>query len=147
MTLLRRAVTGALAGCAATLPMSAVMLVARRGGIMHRRQPPEEIVDRAATRAGIAADRDTIQPVAVASHFAFGAAAGALFGLLARGPRLARTGEGVAFGSAVWFVSYRGWLPELGLMPEGERDEPERQATMLVAHVVYGLALGAFAVR
>ena len=147
MRMLRRLAVGAVAGAAATLPMSAVMLGARRAELMRRRQPPEEIVDRAAQRAGIDADRSTIQPIAVVSHFAFGAAAGALFGALARGPRRARMAEGVAFGSAVWFVSYRGWLPELGLMPDGERDEPARQTTMLVAHVVYGLVLGACAVR
>ena len=145
--MLRRVLTGAAAGCAATLPMSAVMVASRRGEIMRRRQPPEEIVDRAARHVGIDADRSTLRPVAVVSHFAFGAAAGALFGVLARGPRLARMAEGVAFGSAVWFVSYRGWLPELGLMPDGERDEPARQSTMLVAHLAYGLVLGAFAVR
>jgi uncharacterized membrane protein YagU involved in acid resistance len=138
---------GAAAGAVATLPMSAVMLAARRADLMRRRQPPEEIVDRAAQHVGIDADRSTIQPVAVVTHFAFGAAAGALFGVLARGPRVARMAEGVAFGSAVWFVSYRGWLPELGLMPDGSRDEPARQTTMLVAHLAYGLVLGACAVR
>jgi hypothetical protein len=122
--------------------MSAVMLVARRTGVMRSRQPPEEIVERASRRAGLPAGRDEIRPVAAAAHVAFGAAAGAVFALFARGPRIVRLAEGTAFGVGVWFVSYRGWLPELGLMPEGTRDEPARQATMLVAHLVYGATLG-----
>jgi uncharacterized membrane protein YagU involved in acid resistance len=147
VTRLRRVLTGAVAGGAATVPMSAVMLAARRAHVMRSPQPPEEILERAAQRAGVPARRKDIRPLAVAAHLAFGAAAGAVFALLARGPRRARLVEGAAFGAGVWFVSYRGWLPELGLMPEGARDEPERQATMLVAHLVYGATLGAATVR
>jgi uncharacterized membrane protein YagU involved in acid resistance len=144
---MRRLLTGAVAGGAATVPMSAVMLAARRTRVMRSRQPPEEIVERASARAGLAAGPAELRPVAAAAHLAFGAAAGAVFALVARGPRIARLAEGLAFGAGVWFVSYRGWLPELGLMPDGARDEPERQATMLVAHLVYGAALGVVTVR
>ena len=120
------------------------MLAARRLGIMQRRQPPEVIVDEAVGAAGADADRGTVQAVAVAAHFAFGAAAGALFGSLARDP--CRPGSrGVGFGLLVWQVSYRGWIPRVGSMPHADRDEPGRRSTMFAAHVVYGATLGALA--
>jgi Family of unknown function (DUF6789)/Protein of unknown function (DUF1440) len=144
-TLPARALAGARAGLVATVPMSGVMLAARRLGIMQRRQPPEVMVDEAAGAAGADADRGTVQAVAVAAHFAFGAAAGALFGSLARGSMPARVAEGVGFGLLVWQVSYRGWIPRVGFMPHADHDEPGRRSTMFVAHVVYGATLGALA--
>ncbi len=46
------------------------------------------------------------------------------------------------FGSGIWVVSYWGWLPSLGILPPPDRDRVDRQASMLVAHLVFGLALG-----
>jgi len=49
----------------------------------------------------------------------------------------------VLAASLVWFVSYQGWVPALGLLPPAHRDRPGRPATMLIAHWVYGATLGA----
>jgi hypothetical protein len=136
---------GARAGVVATVPMSGLMLGARRLGIMRRRQPPEVMVDETAEAAGTDADRGTVQALAVAAHFVFGAAAGAVFGSLARGPAPARVAEGVGFGLLVWQVSYRGWIPKVGFMPHADVDEPGRRSTMVAAHAVYGAVLGALA--
>ena len=51
--------------------------------------------------------------------------------------------QGIVFGSAVWFVSYMGWVPALGLMPPPHRDRPGRQLVMVLAHWIYGATLGA----
>jgi hypothetical protein len=123
--------------------MSAVMLGARRLHVMRRRVPPEEIVEHAAEQADVDADRSAVQAAAVVAHFGFGAGAGALFGVVARGGRAAKVVEGVAFGLGVWTVSYRGWIPRAGLLAHASEDEPNRQATMIAAHVVYGAVLGA----
>ncbi|HET8778196.1 MAG TPA: DUF6789 family protein [Candidatus Limnocylindria bacterium] len=138
---------GFLGGLGATLIMSAVMLAARRAGVTPR-LPPDKIAE-----AGIEqvkdgpSDEDEETAVATVSHFAFGAGAGALYGgLTARAaplPLPVALAAGLAFGSAVWLVSYQGWVPALGIMPPASRDHPGRVATMVVAHWVFGAALGA----
>jgi uncharacterized membrane protein YagU involved in acid resistance len=81
-----------------------------------------------------------------ASHAGFGAGAGALYGATAWvWPPSVWTG--VLFGLAVWLVSYRGWIPALGLMPPPEQDAQGRTVTTAAAHVVYGATLGSMARR
>ncbi len=43
----------------------------------------------------------------------------------------------VLFGVVFWII------PLLGLMPPPDRDRPGRPVVMVLAHVVYGLTLGA----
>jgi hypothetical protein len=144
------AVRGAAAGVVATAAMSAVMLAAERTGVMSR-MPPHEIASRAVARTPL---RDDIGATARRdlgwiAHFGFGAALGAAFGL-ARGrivPQGSAVPQSMAFGAAVWLVSYLGWLPAMGLMPPATDDEPNRQPTMLLAHTVFGAVLGPVADR
>jgi hypothetical protein len=84
------------------------------------------------------------------NHFAFGGACGALFGLAhevwrvrapsTSGVRGHRTPllAGLAFGTAVWAVSYAGWVPAFGIMPAPQDDRPGRPTSMVVAHWVFG---------
>lgn len=140
-------VAGAAAGLAATLLMSAVMLLARRLGLTPT-LPPEEIAERAIEAA---ADReatdDEERAVASVAHLGFGAGAGALFGMVAGGLRSLSAGGAAAIGAAyaagIWLVSYAGWVPMLRILPPASRDDPGRVGTMVVAHGVYGVALGA----
>src|SRR5688572_23656586 len=75
---------GAIAGAAATAPMTAFMLTAFR--FLPRREqyplPPREITDEVRERSGLLAEAD--EPAALittlAGHFAYGAAAGTLLG-------------------------------------------------------------------
>jgi hypothetical protein len=134
---------GACAGVGASVPMSAVMLVAQRLGLMGQ-QPPEKITEAAASRAGNTSRRETTTHAAsVVAHLGFGAAAGAVYGVARE--RLPRAwpgaATGVAYGLAVWAASYQGWVPALGIMPAASRDRPGRPASMATAHVVFGLAL------
>src|SRR5205085_7597262 len=74
-----------------------------------------------------------------ASHFAYGAACGALYGAVSRGA-LGRHAvlSGAGFGVAVWAGSYLGWLPAAGIITPATEHPPRRNALMIAAHVVWG---------
>jgi hypothetical protein len=145
----RTVVAGAGEGAIATAAMSGVMLGARRAGWLG--EPPPRRITWRALRRGLGPVRawGARNPASVATHLAFGAAAGSLFE--AGYARWGRSGSGplagAAFGAAVWLVSYAGWIPALGLLPPPHRDRPGRQGWMLAAHLVYGAVLGALADR
>lgn len=144
-------VQGAIAGFAATAPMSAAM------DLMHRKLPaweqyplpPSEITAEITDRLGVSG---TVQPeehtaLTLVNHFAYGAAAGALYPLLASRLPLAPALRGVAYGLGVWTVSYLGLLPGLGVLRPATEHPPERNALMVAAHVIWGAALGVLADR
>ncbi|GAC1326985.1 MAG: hypothetical protein NVSMB17_00430 [Candidatus Dormibacteria bacterium] len=126
----------------ATLAMSALMFGARRAGLMGE-MPPEKITAHALKAAGVDAHPVLQDVLASGLHLGFGAAAGAIYGagegrVAPRVPPLAR---GLLFGSAIWGVSYAGWVPALGIMAMPPRDRAGRPQAMLAAHWVYGLCL------
>jgi hypothetical protein len=136
---------GAQAGVAATAAMSLLLLVARRAGISGQ-LPPRAIVDTAAEQLpeGSQPDEEEREAAAGVAHFLFGAAAGALFGLATSGLRRIWLSAvlGLLYGSAVYVVSYMGWIPSLGILPPSDEDRPGRVATMVGGHWVYGATLG-----
>jgi putative membrane protein len=69
------------------------------------------------------------------SHYAFGAAMGAIYGPYAE-RRRARSGAG--FGIALWLAADQIAMPLLGLSRSTSRRPTEMQAQSLVAHLVYG---------
>src|ERR1044072_4009650 len=112
---MNRIILGALAGLAATAPMTLAMKV------MHEQLPreeqyplpPRQVTGGMAEKAGVGEhpDEEEREAATWASHFAYGAACGALYGALSgervdSPPLLA----GVGFGVAVWAGSYLGWL-------------------------------------
>lgn len=145
MRTFRLALEGALAGSAATLVMSAFMLLAQRHGAMSK-LPPREITEAAVDAAGAGArtDERTLDLLTAAAHIGFGAVAGSLFAVLRDALRLPLHAavQGVAFATGVWTVSYMGWVPALGIMPPAHRDERGRPEAMVVAHWIYGAVLG-----
>lgn len=133
---MEQALRGAAAGLVATGAMSAVMLAARRAGLLGR-QPPEAIVRRTGRLLGAEPRAPLAGVLGAAAHVAFGAGTGAAYALLPRrGP-----GTAVALALAVWAVSYEGWVPALGALPPAHRDRPDRPLVMVAAHVVHGLVL------
>ena len=141
------AAAGAVGGLVAAVPMTAFWAVAA-GRIPNdewRALPPRQIVRRLArkTQAERFLDRDEEVALTWASHFGYGAATGALWGVLARRTPLDSVPGGVAFGLGVWAVSYLGWLPVAGLMPPVERQSSGRNALMIAAHVIFGGTLAA----
>ncbi len=145
MNPLRLVALGAVSGTIATAVMSAVMVAAKRAGLMSE-LPPHEIASRTVDRtaAGDNLDQGDRRELGWLTHFAFGAAAGAFYALLRNVVRTPGPAwlHGAGYALAIWFVSYMGWVPALRLMPPADRDEPGRQPVMVAAHVVFGAVLG-----
>jgi hypothetical protein len=141
---MKRVLRGATAGTLATAFMSIVMLGAKQLGLMGD-MPPEKITARLLSRAGVRRSAAQQDALATVLHFGFGAAAGAGFGVVAPGPVTIRVPAGMAYGAAIWGVSYLGWVPALGIMAPAQRDRVDRQTAMLAGHLVFGATLGLLA--
>jgi hypothetical protein len=143
------AAVGAGAGAFATVVMSVPMIAARKLRLMPE-LPPQDIVDDIVHRSSVdGPSRTGRRALGWASHLAFGMAAGASYGALRRliRPAASDATTGVAFALFVWTVSYMGWVPALGVLPPATEDRPGRPATMIIAHVVFGLVLGSLVGR
>ncbi|WP_067970858.1 hypothetical protein [Nocardiopsis trehalosi] len=136
---IRSALQGAAAGVAATTLMTGVMSAAKKAGAMGQ-DPPKLLVRRLLPGGHQALPRTGEDPASAAAHLAFGAGAGAVFGVLT-GRRRPGIPTGVGYALLVWAASYEGWVPALRVQPPAHRDAPGRTLTMAAAHVVYGAAL------
>lgn len=134
--------SGAGAGLLATGGMSALMLAARKLGPTPK-LPPRKIVEKSVGHPTSAGGNAGVNAAATLAHFGFGTAAGAVFALAQKRFPGAPVVHGIGYGLLVWALSYKGWIPALGIMPPPERDDPRRAATMWAAHIVYGALLGA----
>jgi uncharacterized membrane protein YagU involved in acid resistance len=137
---------GAVAGTVATGLMSGVMLGASRLGITGE-LPPKKIASKLLDRGGFDPSEGQRNALASLLHVAFGAGAGAAFGVVAPRVSVPTLPLGIAYGAAIWGVSYMGWVPALGIMPPADDDRRGRQVVMFVCHLIYGAALGALAGR
>ena len=142
---MNRYLWGALAGCAATAPMTALMeLLHRLSQPEPQTLPPRAITERVARAVHLegAVDEPYKSTLAtIAAHFAFGAGAGALYAPLepfVPAPPL----KGALFGVLVWAISYGGWLPATGLMRPATQHNARRNVLMIGAHLVWGACLG-----
>lgn len=138
---------GLVSGLAATAPMTVAM------ELLHRRLPereryplpPRRITDRVLEAAGVEEDdvsETRRRELALLNHFAYGAAAGALYGPASRATGLPPVASGVVYGLGVWAGSYLGWLPAAGVLPSAARQSARHNALMIAAHVVWGAATG-----
>ena len=146
-------VVGAAAGVVSTVAMSGVMLGAKWAGVSGE-LPPERITRRAINAVSVEPlDDHTEGAIASVAHIGFGALAGALFGLMTtqsgpvRGSPVIAAFGGMLYATGIWLVSYQGWVPAIGIMPPASSDRRGRVVTMLIAHWVYGAALGVLALR
>lgn len=139
---MKRIFLGALAGFAATVPMSLAMK------LMHERLPPEEkyplpprqVAEGLAEVAGVNEhlDEEERRTATWVSHFAYGTLCGAAYGALSRGLGSHAALAGAGFGVAVWAGSYLGWLPAAGILTPATEHPPRRNALMIASHVVWG---------
>lgn len=141
-------VAGGVAGLMATAPMTLVMEALRQQLPRTERHalPPRLVMLRASRKAGVRhhlGRRRQRTGVTVAAHFLYGGAVGSLYVPLMRATGLPPIAGGLAYGLIVWLVSYLGLLPAARLFPPPTRVSPRRNALMIVAHLVWGAALGA----
>ena len=133
---------GALAGLAATVPMTVVIGAGRAAGLLHT-PPPVEITENVAEQVGEDPDRRSpaFQVGWLSAHVGYGAACGAVYTLIQ--PLLPRSdiAAGLLFGGAVWGASYISLMPSLNLYPAAKDDSRRRQAVMIAAHAVFGTSL------
>jgi hypothetical protein len=144
---------GAVSGFAATVPMTITMesLRAWLPREQFRRTPPREIVDRTVqnVETGVEAvkeappiDETERLIITTAAHFAFGAAAGGLYGALVGSGRSSAL-AGIGYGLTVWAIAYGVGLPSLGLHPAATDDTKDRNEVLIASHIVWGATLGA----
>ncbi|MCC6493157.1 MAG: hypothetical protein IT424_09055 [Pirellulales bacterium] len=139
-------VRGAVAGLVATAPMTWTMKVAERLPTepWRGRLPPRQITDRMLDKSGLDqhVDEDATKALAIAAHYAFGAAAGSLAAAaIVRSPLPAPV-TGSAVGLGVWAASYLGWLPLVGLRRNATQEPAWCNLQMVTAHLVWGAAAG-----
>ncbi len=141
---LSRGIVGAVAGAAATIPMTLAMAAMhRRLPLWQRyRLPPRTITLRLANRVGIGRhlDEPARSAATVAGHFGYGALVGAVYAVTCGARRERPVVAGAAFGLAVWGASYLGWIPAAGIMRPATDQPTERTALMIAAHLVFGTA-------
>ena len=145
-----RMIRGAIAGLAATGPMTIFMVLAHRHlpGSQQYELPPATITDSALQKLGLAEQvpAPSQEALSVVNHFAYGATTGALYGWLDAGsteaaPSRPRYARAIAYALGIWTGSYLGWLPAAGVHRSALREPRERNALMLAAHVIWGAGL------
>lgn len=144
---LSNTVAGAAAGMAATLPMTgAIALCQSRLPLSEQfaAPPPHQVAMDSAKALGFHSSLEPDERVflTILSHFGYGAAAGALYGLATPEDHASPALRGIGFGCAVWGGSYLGWLPAAGFRAAAHRMSLRRNLMMLGAHVVWGATLG-----
>ena len=142
---------GGIAGFAATVPMTAVMEILHRWPRPERKPlPPRQITVRLAKSAGlerVASEPEARTVATLASHFGYGAAAGAVYAPIAERVPGHPAVKGAAFGLLVWTLSYLGWLPATGVLRPATQHSARRNTLMIVAHLVWGATTGILAER
>jgi uncharacterized membrane protein YagU involved in acid resistance len=137
-----------ISGVVATGPMTVAMI------LMHRRLPareryplpPREITMKLADEAKMSEHMtpEVRSATTMLSHFGYGAACGAIYAGVTE-PRRRPFFSGIFFGLVVWIASYLGWLPATGILTPATEHPERRNALMIGAHLVWGLALSGMA--
>lgn len=124
--------------------MSVWMILAKRGGIMRREQPPKKITRRFLRSVAREPELTTLNLATSATHLGYGSVGGVVYAVIGQRwfDHVPPVSRGILYGLLVWTISYVGWVPALRLMPHPANDQPGRVATMILAHVIYGGALG-----
>jgi hypothetical protein len=143
-TTLARTARGGVAGLVGSAVMGGLFLAARTLGVVSK-LAPEHITEAGMNEAGIDADEGTDDVASVVAHLAFGAANGAVFGVVERwlpGPPVTR---GLTYASGLLLASYEGWVPAAGILPPLRDQTPGGRWTLITGHAVYGAILGQLA--
>ncbi len=141
-----RLLKGALAGCIATVPTPVAMLLAHRllPGEQQYALPPMLITRRLTGGKGPFARLGTHEHkgLTVLTHFGFGTSFGAVYALLPRQGPVPPVLRGILFALCIWTGSYLGWIPAAEILPSATKHPVERNALMIIAHIIWGSVLG-----
>jgi uncharacterized membrane protein YagU involved in acid resistance len=154
LTPLAAVTAGLLSGVVGTAAMDAVLYARyRRGGgqeaALTWEFPPTESWQQASAPGQVARrviEGFTQRPIpdrwarltTIAAHWAFGAASGAAYGVVAGSLRQPRPQDGLPFGAAVWALGYVV-LPQAGLYEQIWKYDVETLARDLTVHLAYGV--------
>ena len=159
MSVMERAMAGALGGLLATFVLSGLRMSLKGLGLVYT-TAPEQVVRRLEELGPL---KDWPPParsaLMVAAHFAYGTGAGAAFGALRtegveseseeveehRGDRedaLTEAAVGATLGVLSWGAGWAGWLPLVGVHPAPWTQKTPRAILPVLDHAVYGAAWG-----
>jgi hypothetical protein len=148
---MQKLLAGAVGGALAGAPMAVAMKALQQSAPSARRRllPPKQITLELARRVGLARKLDTRgrNVATAAAHFGYGTAVGAVYPYASRvlpGPTALK---GALFGVGLWAGSYLGWLPATGVLRSATHEPAGRNAMMIGAHVVWGVATALTAER
>jgi uncharacterized membrane protein YagU involved in acid resistance len=129
----------------ATAPMTAFM-----EGAFHalswrnqRPLPPRKVTRNVTRRIGLWQQLSSEERTALTltAHFSYGSLLGGVYALVMP-KRFWSAPTGVLFGLLAWAGNYLGILPMLNLHEPATRHPHERNVLMIVAHLIWGGALG-----
>jgi hypothetical protein len=137
---LERVATGAVAGLSGAASMNPLRLAARRVGLIEK-MVPQAVEEWAASRAGVEppGGRAGHHVADQLLHLGYGAAWGALYGLVAAPGGRRTVPRGLLLGLAVWSAGFLGFVPLLGITRPAWRARPAEEAVNVAAHLVYGV--------
>ena len=148
ISLLADLLTGAAAGATAAVPMSWSMELMHRLLPHHESYPlpPRQITEETMQQLGLRkyVSKEAELWISIAAHLAYGAGAGALFAAIERKAEIKPLAAGAGFGVILWFASYMGLMPAMGILKPATKHPLRRSALMIVAHIVWGTATAIF---
>jgi uncharacterized membrane protein YagU involved in acid resistance len=145
-SLFQKIIQGTVAGWIATLPMTIFMQMA--WNVLPAREkyplPPRLITRKLLKELGIHRQIRGKKQTALTLllHFSYGAVAGSAYKVLEERIHLQNAIKGILAGLALWAGSYLVWLPAMGILSPATRHPWRRNLLMIVAHVIWGWALG-----
>lgn len=133
---------GAISGVVGTTLMSEMLAFAKSSGLFPAEIPQRQIVESLEKKAGIEGKlpEGAKEAAWISQHFAYGTAAGAVYGLVQGRLRMpgAFVPAGVVFGLLLWAIGFGGWAPLAGLYPKPSEDDKRRLGAEVGEHLVYG---------
>ena len=125
-------------GLVAAMAMTGVRTVTGNTGLMER-SPPEAIVERHAPPPIKRLAAEHRSAVTELAHWSYGAAGGAMFGMLPA-PVRAHPLTGTAYGLAVWLSFEVGIAPLLGVQ-HTQQSSTTGRAVVGLDHALYGIVV------
>lgn len=147
-SLSQKMIQGAVAGLLATIPMTIFMLMAWKRLPQREKYPsPSRLITRNVVKRLESPQKlgnRNLTALTLLLHFLYGALTGSFYGTLEQRIPLHQSVKGSLYGVSVWSGSYLGWIPAFGIASPATKHPWRRNVLMIVAHLIWGTALGVF---